>query len=229
MSSGGGEFRLTIGASVANPDIRALATAAGWYGQKLIVDITAPLINTLDLGSTPFASGIQLNISAGTRIGGVKNGGLAFKTRVPVSVYNLGIISGGGGAGGTGEDLYVTYAGSSEQVHGAGGSGGHGQGFASASSLTVDAAQAGGAGTYAQYSGSTIGGHTRPFAQGGAGGAGGAWGAAGEAGKAGSFGGTYDTSWGNAAAPGLAAGAAVDGNSNVIWLATGTRVGALIN
>ncbi|QIL71675.1 hypothetical protein G7048_15715 [Diaphorobacter sp. HDW4B] len=171
-----------------------------------------------------------MNISAGTRIGGVKNSGDALTTGIAVEINNLGTISGGGGKGGWGETTYVDRAGVSDRMYGTGGGGGDGQGFNDASSLSVVPATGGGAGTYVKQSGPVVGGTTAPSAQGGNGGGGGAWGVAGSAGQAGSVGGDYYAAGvSQAAISGTAPGNAVNGNSKVTWIAMGTRLGGLIN
>ncbi|WP_441280552.1 hypothetical protein [Tardiphaga sp. 862_B3_N1_1] len=238
------QFVLTISASSVNVNIRTLATNAGWDGARpLVVNITAPLINTLNLGTVAFAGGLTLNISAATRIGGTSgapsttagvsgfNGGPALITRVPVTINNLGIISGGGGGGSAGSERWVTYR-TSSHVTSDGGSGGAGAGFSNTSGLGYYSAPTNGsAATRATYSGATLGGESAPWAIGGSGGNGGAWGSAGVRGSfTTDYGGTYSgtgSDWG-AAAPGNP-GAAVDGNSYVTWQGLGTRLGGLIN
>lgn len=235
-------FVLTIASSVAQPNIRSLATAAGWNGSApLIVNITAPLINSLDLGSTAFVGGITLNVSAGTRIGGVgasmsaaagiagNPGSFAFKTRVPVTINNQGIISGGGGSGSAGDGRFVDY--NSSRTISDDGYGGSGQGFASFSSLTVNGRGFGLSATRQTYPGAVLGGQTKPWAVGGSGGDGGTWGLAGNAGSGiTDYGGSYSaTGITIRAGPAGAAGPAVDGNSFVTWAAPGTRLGGLIN
>lgn len=226
----GSEFILTISASVANPNFRSLATAAGWNGSsRLTVNITAPLINTINLGSTPYPNGLRINVSASTRIGGVKNSGDAITTGVPVEINNLGTISGGGGKGADAGTFWVSLNG--QVITGYGGGGGSGQGFSNASSLVIDAATAGAAGSYEQYSGALVGGVARPYAQGGTGGTGGGWGqAGGTIAYGGASGGDYSSS-GIVAPDGSPApsGNAVNGNSKVTWIAPGTRLGGLIN
>ena len=112
-------FELVISASIANPDIRALASVAGWGGtSRLIVTISAPLINTLRTGATPFPGGLRVNISASTRVGGVVNSGDALTAQVPVEINNLGILSGGGGRGGTGQQPWVQYNSTSSRTTG---------------------------------------------------------------------------------------------------------------
>ena len=221
------DFVLTISASVASPNIRTLALAAGWTGYtKLIVNITAPLINTLDLGSTAFMNGIRLNfLNASTRVGGVINSGTAFKTRVPVKVSCVAGVtfSGGGGKGGAGGTATATYG--STVVNGAGGVGGDGQGFANASSLTIQAAGGSSAGT--SQSASVVGGTMS--AQGGSSGTGGAWGSSGQPGGTGSVSGPNNTSSFGTPGSGSAAGYAVDGESNVTWVSLPTFQGARAN
>ncbi|UBB16128.1 hypothetical protein [Comamonas odontotermitis] len=235
-------FVLNISASVAQPNIRSLATAAGWNGSApLIVNITAPLINSLDLGSTAFAGGITLNVSAGTRIGGVgasmsggagiggNPGSFAFKTRVPVTINNQGIISGGGGSGSAGDGRFVDY--NTTRTISDDGYGGSGQGFASFSGLTVNGQGFGLSATRREHPGAVLGGQTKPWAIGGKGGDGGTWGLAGNVGSGiTDYGGSYSaTGISIRAAPAGAAGPAVDGNSFVTWAAPGTRLGGLIN
>ena len=229
-------FTFTLSANTAQPNIRSLATSAGWNGSApLICNITAALINSLDLGSTAFSGGLTLNISAGTRIGGVggvfggSSAGPAIKTRVPVIINNLGIISGGGGAGGSGARASVTYG--SSTVTSDGGDGGRGQGFSSVSSLTITAAQNGLEGIQATFSGSVAGGQTKPWVRGGTGGRGGDWGQSGAIGFDDfSYGGSYDSFYVNGSGvAGNQPGAAVDGNSFVSWSSQGTRLGTLIN
>lgn len=220
---GGGDFFLAITASVANPNIRALATARGWDGRRrLIVNITAPLINTLDTGNTPYPGGLRINISASTRIGGTSNGGTAFYARVAceVSAAAGSIISGGGGSGGNGGDASAYYG--STNVFAYGGRGGTGQGFADASSLTITPAGSGNAG---QYTSQPVVGGTL-YARGGDGGGGGMWGGGGVAyGNAGSYGGPNNGGTAYLGQSPSSPGLAVDGNSKVTWLSLPTFQG----
>ena len=225
--SSASDFVLPISSSVASPNIRALALAAGWTGYtKLIVNITAPLINTLDLGSTAFANGIRLNfLNASTRVGGVLNGGTAFKSRVPVEISAVAGVTfaGGGGKGGSGGTATANYG--STVVSATGGIGGDGQGFANASSLTIQNAGGSSAGTY--QSAAVVGGTM--WAQGGTSGTGGAWGASGQPGGTGSVGGPNNSSSLGAVGSGAAAGLAVDGESYVTWVSLPTFQGARAN
>lgn len=224
MYSGGGEFVLNITSNVANPDIPALATAAGWNGSGFLkVNITAALVNRLVLLNTwSFPSGLEIEISSGTRVGG----GVALTTQIPVSIRNLGIISGQGGTGGRGGRTFFTYAGNYYNAEG--GDGGTGQRFLNDTSLTIVGPTSGSAGGYFEYSGPVFGGDTRPYCYGGNGGAGGTWGASGVNGSYGSVGGSYDSS-GTEIAPtaGTNPANSVVGNSFITWLATGTRLGPI--
>lgn len=229
MYSGGGEFTLTISANTANPNIPVLAAAAGWNGSGFLkVLITASLINRIALlSSWSFPSGIEIEISASTRVGGNKAvSGVAFTTQIPVSVRNLGIISGSGGTGGKGGRTYFTYAGNYYNAEG--GDGGAGQGFSDASGFTITGPSSGATGDYYEYSGPVFGGDVRPYCYGGNGGTGGSWGASGNSGSYGSVGGSYDSS-GTEINPtnGGSPGNSVVGNSFITWLATGTRLGPI--
>ena len=237
MYSGGSEFLLTISSNSVSPNIPSLATSAGWNGSsRLKVLITATYINTLSLlSSWVFPQGIEIEISSGTTVGGERgasgnpnpaSGGAALIAQIPASIRNLGTIAGGGGQGGFGQITYVDYA-SSRVIAGTDGSFGAGWGFAPSATTPSDAA-AGGAGIYAQYSGPLFGGDTRPWARGGDCGAGGGPGQSGQSGFYGSVGGSY-TAGGEhePPRPGGLAGNSVTGNSNITWLATGTRLGPI--
>lgn len=214
-----GEFILNVTANVANPNLRQMAIDTGWNAtSKVKVNITAPLVNTINLpAGTSFPGGIELVISAGTRVGGVYNSGNAINVGIPVVIDNLGIISGGGGVGGGGQGVYVTPypPGNEGQYFVNGGSGGLGQGFGGPSSLSIT-------GPYGGNAGPEIYGPNKAFGTGGNGGTGGGWGQSG-----------YSGGWGNYSAGGewypATAGAPpgkyVNGNSFVTWKGTGTRLG----
>lgn len=236
MYSGGGEFVLNITSSVANPDIPSLATAAGWNGSGFLkVNITAPFVNRINLQSSwSFPSGLEIEISSGTLVGGRRDGTAAelvgLTTAIPVSLRNMGTIAGVGGRGGNGAFVYFTYAGN---TYGIGRDfnnvalGGFGQGFVGTS--TIPSAQTSGeTGGYYEYPGPVFGGDTRPWGRGGSGGVGGAWGQPGVAGGFGDVGGSFDSAYTdpfptNGAVPGNS----VVGNSFITWLATGTRLGPI--
>lgn len=232
---GGGIGELVINiTSTVNPNIPALVTAAGWLGtmQKIRI-VSTGQVNTLDIpAGTLSGADITLDLSAASFIGGTYNSGTALKTRIPIKVRNLGTLAGGGGAGGRGGNAWVQrmFAGSSQSAYGYGGTAGDGQGF-EPGSMTVRAAGArsnGSEGTLAPTG--SFGGVSRGAASavGGGGGAGGSWGAAGQSDYAtAGVSGDYDTYGAYANAAGQLAGKAVDGNSYITWISTGTRLGGI--
>ena len=237
------EFIFNMNTSLANPNIRQLAINAGWnQSAKLIVNINAD-INTINLtAGLSFPGGIRLNILAGRRVGGVcgnynyqvprVDGGPAIFTRVPVEINNLGTLSGGGGRGGRGSSNYVQQSGvsgSAGRTISKQGLGGDGQGYLTPTGTTVFARTDGYYPPRATYSGDVIGG-TASWVIGGKGNFGGNWGEAGFPGLSDAeYGGAYSNSGVSipAEAGGLA-GAYVDGNAYVTWVATGTRLGRVI-
>lgn len=228
MFSGGGPFTLNVTASVASPNFRQMALDAGWDGySELIINVTAPLVNTVRfLVGESYPQGVTLKIGASTRVGGARGGGAAITTAVPITIDNLGIISGAGGYGGAGASISGSWAGVTKTAYG--GSGSPGQGFQDTSSLTIVPAGTGAAGQYVQFDNEVIG-QNIPWIQGAQGGAGGGWGGAGYEGSSyGSSGnGATITGITSPATPGSQGGAAVSGNSLVTWLNTGTRLGSV--
>lgn len=236
MYSGGGEFVLNITSSVADPNIPALASAAGWNGSGFLkVNITAPFVNRINLQSSwSFPSGLEIEISSGTLVGGKRDGTAAeftgLTTAIPVSIRNMGTIAGVGGNGGNGAFVYFTYAGGR---HGIGrdvynvASGGLGQGFVG--SATAPSAQTSGeTGGYYEYPGAVFGGDKKPWARGGNGGVSGAWGQPGDVGGFGDAGGSFDSAYTDPyPTSGGNPGNSVIGNSFITWLATGTRLGPI--
>lgn len=220
----------------ASPDIPALLSAAGWIG----VAQPVRLLNTGNVNTLVIPSALGLpdltvdNASATALIGGVKNGGTALRTQIPIRVRNLGKIYAGGGQGGEGQYAFVSRTVQPNNVFeyasGSGGAGGAGQGFDSASTLAVAAAQAGQAGGSGHLAPTgTFGGASGrgvADAYGAAGGAGGAWGAAGSSGGTGAgYSGDYDSAGTGSARAGLAAGYYADGYSLIDWISVGDRRG----
>lgn len=167
-------------------------------------------------------SGGQLNGASGFA------GGLGLSVGAAITVTNNGTIAGGGGGGGGGGGSNMNLG--EGYTYGVGGGGGGGRSSAAANSTggtrastawagssvagagTVSAAGAGGVGS-AGYGGN---------AQGASGGGGGSWGVSG------SSGGTAPpATFRGSGGSGGAAGGAVSGNSNITWVATGTRLGAI--
>lgn len=230
-------FYVNITASVVNPNIRALALNSGWDGQApVVVNITAPLINTLNLGTVAFPGGLTLNVSAATRIGGTKNvthgqfystAGSALITRIPVILNNQGIISGAGGKGGSGGTSWAKYQYGGSYIWGYGGEGGFGQGF-NGNTLQVDYRSVGAYGERQTYSGAVLGGQSKPWAEGGEGADGALWGQVASSGGSSSVGGSYAESYTEAGMTGGQPGYAIDGWSFVTVVNQGTLQGPLL-
>ena len=183
-------------------------------------------------------SGLAQNTRAGSAGGA---GGLALSVSSAITINNIGTIGGGGGGGGGGgagsgssdidQSAISTGSGGgggrSSQTNSTGGA----RGTSVVSNESVTLGVAGSAGTAAAAAATTNrpttatgpGGST---ARGGAGGAGGDWG------SVGSTGGTSSASGENQAntktgGAGGAGGGAISGNSNITYIATGTRLGAI--
>lgn len=161
-------------------------------------------------------------------------GGTAIAVSSPLSITNNQTIAGGGGGGGGGGPIYYT-----DGVYSwAGGGGGGGRSSLAANTSggaaglnnfpsTARYPTNGAIGTSSSAGSGGLGGLSPNGAYGGGnGGAGGDWGQAGSAGGRGFIhdGGSYIGYFGGA---GGAAGNAVTGNSNVTWIATGTRLGGI--
>lgn len=235
LLASGSTFKLTISSNQTNANLRSLALAAGWDGlSKVVATISSGIYIDSNSTGTPaltvggsFPGGVELtNNGFIVGMGGAGGAGGSYtqpRTGGPglaagpalsvssmVSINNQGTIAGGGGGGGGGA------GGTNTLYNGNGGGGGR----------TGNTNSAGGAGVFGGASGSVgtlsgpgVGGAT---ASRGVGGTGGAWGAAG------SKGGDYAPGdYGGFGGPGGSAGAAVSGNSNITWLATGTRLGAI--
>jgi hypothetical protein len=141
-------------------------------------------------------------------------GGPALYVQRATSINNVNRIAGGGGGGGGGGSAQCICG--KTVVTASGGSGGGGIGNGSPGGSLTSAGGGSGGGS------SSCGG----TAYGGSGGSGGGYGSSGNSGSRGSNsgcgGGGYVDGGG-----GGSAGAAVAGNSNITWIATGTRNGAI--
>jgi hypothetical protein len=251
------QFAFTISSNQTNADLRTLAVNAGWdQSSKVVATIGSGVYISSNSTGTPaltvsgsFPGGVDL-VNNGFIIGMGGNGanatvanlpglagGNALTVSVAVSITNNGTIGGGGGGGGRGQSR----TGSSATSGGGGGGGGRSSNAANSSgglggassglsalcrsngaagtAGTVSSAGVGGAGGVV---GSESGGNCITTHSGGRGGDGGGWGAAGEIGSNGTGG-----SQSQARTSGGAGGSAVSGNSNITWVATGTRLGAI--
>ena len=225
------DFTLTISASRAEFDLRALAISNGWNGTtKVNCVINSGIVVTSSSSATPaitvagsFPGGVTITnngvISGMSGTGGSGGwgdaggyqptvggtGGTALSTSIAVTVTNNGTICGGGGGGGGG-------GGSMDSTAGGPYSGGNG----GAGARYGVAAAAGVAGYATMYWGATNG----------TGGDGGALGTAGGSG----YQGVVDGGGGGVSqygAGGGAAGKSVNGNASITWFATGTRTGPI--
>jgi hypothetical protein len=171
------------------------------------------------------------NAATGTGGSNGSSGGLALSVSAPVTFTNNGTIAGGGGGGGGGRA--VRRDGTS--ISGAGGGGGGGRssqnnapgGAGGSNSASGTGGGSGGSGTTVAAGGGGAGGNAFAFkanTQGGVGGGGGGYGASGSTGGTGSGSG-YQSIGGPFS--GGSGGAAISGNSNITYLATGTRLGAI--
>jgi hypothetical protein len=167
-------------------------------------------------------------------------GGLALSVAVALTLNNAGTIAGGGGGGGGGQSNYFSSSsgntGSSsvskgDQGQGGGGGGGGrsslinssgGTGGTAVNHSTSSPGQAGNAGTVNDPGIGSAGG-VNGSQIGGTGGSGGQWGASGATG--GNASGSFTSRHGSFA--GGAGGAAISGNANISYIATGTRLGAI--
>lgn len=239
-------FRPVLSTNQTNYNLRAAAVAAGWNQlTPLIADVTinsGVYVSANSTGTPAFDTGVTF--PAGSRlsltnnglvvgmggnggygsytpnnVGAGASGGLALRAQYPITINNTsGTIGGGGGGGGGGCTGIVAIDSYGNNGYTGGGGGGGGRSGATNSSGGGPGVQpygsgaAGGSGTSAAP-GSGGGGGSGA----GSGGAGGQWGAAGSSGQS--------TGWSGGG--GGAAGAAVNGNINITWVNTGTRLGAI--
>lgn len=247
------QFAFTISSNQTNAALSTLAINAGWnQNSRLVATIAGGVIISSNgtgipalLISGSFPGGVEL-INNGVIVGmggnggnagnGLYNtqatagsaGGTAISVSSAVSINNAGTIAGGGGGGGGGG----AWSAGKQWTLGGGGGGGRSSNAANSSggagSFTpfggTSPGQPGGAGTYSSAGAGGARGNSGGQFWGGNGGNGGDWGSAGATGQTSQI--PYGTNNIPAQAGG-SGGAAVSGNSNVTWIATGTRFGAL--
>lgn len=235
-------FSFTISANQTNANLRSLAVAAGWnQSSAVIATINSGVTIYSTSTGTPaltvngsFPGGVRLN-NSGVILGKGGNGGngwlnqastaggsggLALSVSVAVSINNANRIAGGGGGGGAGGGASYAPGGKTPPEYAGGGGGGGGIGNGSGGLSGRAPAGAGGAGTLTS-AGSGGGGYQNGSAISGNGGAGGSYGSSGTNGT------TAPNSDNGTTTSGGAAGGAVAGNSNITWIATGTRNGGI--
>ena len=241
------QFNFTIASNQTNANLATLATAAGWNGtSKVVATINSGIYVSSNATGTPgltvngsFPGGVALINNGfiigmggaggqgrlGTGFGGSSGGG-ALSVSTPISITNMGPIGGGGGGGGGGGQGWVFAGYSFLSYSGSGGGGGRtGTTNSAAGGRQHPSGGLGNSGTSASAG--------AQFNQppGGFGGAGGNWGAVGSGGGTGSSASTGGdspaTNYGSGGGGGGGAGYAVSGNSNITWVATGTRLGSI--
>jgi len=247
-------FSFTISADTANVNLRTAAVAAGWnqvlpvvatIGAGVNIYSTSTATSALTIDGT-WAGGVTLvnngNIVGKGGAGGdggtsdLNNpptatngtngsaGGKALAVTVAVSINNSsGVIGGGGGGGGGGAGVATGGSGgASSVINPTGGSSTNG-GTGGTSTYTAG----GSSGTSGSASINNNGVINSGYAScdGGSGGAGGTLGTVGNSGN--STGSNPTERDGATGGSGGAAGACLTGNSNITWIATGTRYGTI--
>lgn len=247
-------FNQTISSNTNDYNLKNAAIAAGW-DQVLVIEATVTINSGVFVGSSStssaafqtgsgFPAGSTLAVinngfivgrgGAGARLesgiggsgggggAGVTNGPGGLRGNVPGSIGSNGSpgTNTAGGAGGADAGTAVGPAINFRHNGVAGNAGGLAFLASAPVSVTNNGTIGGGGGGGGQggSSGDFVG--TFSVINAGAGGAGGGLGAAGSAGSG-------TPAGGNSGGAGGAAGAAVNGNSNITWLATGTRLGAI--
>lgn len=219
FSSDDTPFSLTIASGNPSPNIRQLAVAAGWNQRaKLLVNVTAARVAGLVVPSASqasFPAGVEITIGAGTTI----YGDAALSAGQPITVRNLGTLAANGGIGGNGGSMRFVIDGVT--YNGSGGTFGFGALF---NGTSVFPAQDGENGTrsYLEYPNSWVEG-----GKGGKGGDFGQWGSAGSAPTCSPDLVGHPNAVITPPQSGGPPGYAVSGNSNITWLATGTRLGRI--
>jgi hypothetical protein len=242
------EFTINGTGLASSTNVRTAAVAAGWDGKAPVVCTLTGTFNYPG-GNSPDAALVvagafpgSLTVinkavvtgksGAGGRGGDQYNspnaagvgqpGGTALLVSTPCSFDNQGSLRGGGGGGGGG-GAYTATTGSPPNTYGGGG-GGAGRG-AGPYTLNKMPGGPGGAGTFAGANG----GDGSATSNGG-GGIGGSSGTGGNGGNGGTWGqpGTSGVSKSYPGAAGGRGGYAVDGNSYVTWINTGTLTGGIV-
>ena len=213
------QFSFTISSNYSSPqNLRSLALAAGWNGSDPVLATNTAIISSDTTGTAAltingsFPGGVIL-INNGTVVGMGGAGGAG-------GGQSSGAVSGSAGGTALSVSVAVSINNTSGTFAGGGGGGGRTGLTNSAAGAGGSAREPGGAGSAGTYS-AAGGGGGRARSQGGDGGAGGGWGSAGVNGVLGTD--PFHQNFG----VGGAAGNAITGNSNITWIATGTRLGPI--
>lgn len=157
------------------------------------------------------------------------SGGLALSVSSAVSITNNNTIAGGGGGGG---GAAAGHNGNAYMYGGGGGGGGRSSnaanssggsgGTASGGAIQNAAGSSGGSGNVSSAGGGGAGGGAHGGFRAGNGGSGGGWGASGSSGES-----AVGVVSGPGPYGGGGGGGAISGNSNITWVAFGTRLGGI--
>ena len=247
-------FSFTISTTQVDANLRSLAVAAGWDQTTAVIATIGSGVNingsvaanstaalTID-GSWP--GGVTLiNNGSITGRGGSGSvsatnggaGGRALSVSVAVTIDNQGTIAGGGGGGAGGWPANYSSScemgESSSSCSAPGGGGGGGQSNTSYNGLAGGASTASGSSCWYYYD--SITGTAGTSSAAGTGGAGGSCESCictgNHTAQTGGAGGSLGSAGSNTTSRvGGAAGQAVNGNSNITWTATGTRLGPIV-
>lgn len=226
-------YEISISSNQTTLDLRSYAVTNGWdessslkvtIGSGVYIDSNSTSTAALTVSGS-FPSGVEI-INNGFIVGMGGNGGAggnrqngfpgldagtALSVSSSVSVDNQGTIAGGGGGGGGGGGLNTSRFKSTSYWTGGGGGGGR-TGLTNSSPGT----SGGTAATAGTSTSAGLGGTGDNSA--GSGGNGGNWGASGNTGSSSTY----------AGGSGGGGGEAIVGDSNITWINTGTRFGAIL-
>jgi len=227
-----------------NSGVYVGSTSTGSYGFD--TGASFPAGTTLTLINNGFIVGMggsggrggESNVNGDYLVYAGGSGGPALRAQAAISITNNGTIGGGGGGGGGGAiGIYQDYSNPEYTyfVSCPGGGGGGGRGLNSVSGgargtqphpsyTTTILGSDGGSGSSTSAGGGGAGGYNSGSQYGGSGGNGGGLGSSGGGGGSPASGSGFIYTYGGSAG---GAGAAVAGNSNITWVATGTRLGAI--
>ena len=255
MSDGYGkanQFTLTISSNTTNANLRTLAINAGWPGtSKVVATINSSIFVSSTSTGTPaltvdgaFPNGVELinngtiqgQGAAGGQGGNAENpggagnpgsgGGLALSVSVPITITNNNRIAGGGGGGGGGAGTVFVVGKSNYYARGGGGGGGLGGTGGAGGPTGSSGSSPGSPGTAGTQTTAGPGGlgYENSGLRAGNGGNGGSYGSSGSPGTQANMSNYFPP---RAAGPGGAAGGCITGNSNITYLAIGTRNGGI--
>lgn len=244
-------FSFIISSNQTNANLRTLAVNAGWnQSTKLAVTIGSGVYVSSNSTGTPgltvngsFPNGVELTNNgfivgmggAGGKGAGSSTsggaGGTALSVSSAITITNNGTIGGGGGGGQGAAAAVYSDPYTSATITGPGGGGGRSGSTNSAAgadgsavpgytATVITSSLAATQGTASAPGSGGRSGDSRAYAYGGTGGQ---WGASG-----GGWTGTTLSGWTRIQPAGVGSGgAAVSGNANITWAATGTRLGAI--